>query len=80
MYKVGQIITIKDRGKYKIVDAPTGCTSCEYVKNDIDLEPCETCCRICRTMGKSNIKLHKMFEGDLDSYLKEMEECGNLDS
>lgn len=78
MYSVGQIITISELGKFRIENSHTGCTDCHSVKNDIDKEPCATCTKICKEMGRSNIKLVKVFDGDLDDYLKYHNEHSDL--
>lgn len=79
MYNVGQIVSITGLGKFKIEDSHKGCTDCANIDTDIDKEPCKTCACICMDMGRSNIKLSKVFEGDLDEYLKYHQECGSLD-
>ena len=80
MYNVGQIISIEGLGKFRIEDSHKGCTDCHNVNTDINTEPCATCAKICREIGRSNIKLVKVFDGDLDDYLKYHEECGSLDN
>lgn len=78
MYKSGQIITIPELGKFRIEDSHIGCMDCDSVKNNIDEEPCVTCAKICKEMGRSNLKLVKVFEGDLDNYLKYHNEHSDL--
>lgn len=78
MYKPGQIITIPELGKFRIEVSRIGCMDCHSVKNDIDEEPCVTCARISKEMCNSNIKLVKVFEGDLDNFLKYHNEHSDL--
>ena len=79
MYNIGQIVSITGLGKFRIEDSHGGCKECADIDTDINKEPCITCANICRDMGRSNIKLSKVFEGDLDEYLKYHQQCGNLD-
>ena len=70
IYQAGQVIKIDGKGGFRIENAP-GCSDCDNIKNKVTDEPCATCVKICKEMGRSNIKLVKVVDnGNLDEYLK----------